>query len=49
MRTPILLFLTLTALGPVALGQHEEHGNVYSGPEEGGPGSHGYFVLPGGG
>ena len=35
MRTPILLFLTLTALGPVALGQHEEHGNAYSGPEEG--------------
>jgi tetratricopeptide (TPR) repeat protein len=35
MRTPILLLLTMTALGPVALGQHEEHESSYSGPEEG--------------
>jgi tetratricopeptide (TPR) repeat protein len=35
MRTPILLLLTITALAPVALAQHEEHESSYSGPEEG--------------
>jgi tetratricopeptide (TPR) repeat protein len=35
MRISILFLLTITAVGPVALAQHEEHESSYSGPEEG--------------
>jgi hypothetical protein len=35
MRISILFLLTITAVRPVALAQHEEHESSYSGPEEG--------------